>query len=724
MKYKKRLSAKKKQQNKLRKSGKYISSINQSGGGGGEFLVSLTSLKELKFTCMAIHPIHPLLAVCDDGERNMLYRIVDSRPNPKFSYISDTAYLAPVRRLNGFALTSVSFHPTLPIVMGSNNDEGQITVWNIQEVIDHIDQVPLNDERRRNQLEYMLRHNQPDDASEFEKLSEEFEKMKIPELNSFATTTITDLKLSCVAFHPTMPFIVVDCRDYKPNPNLSVIKIFHIDDANITEVNKNSIIIPIDPDTDSYNINKTIAFSHDGVFLAATSGEKVRVWIFSPTEKMEEIGNIDAKLKIKSLVFSPREPILVLVCDNGSYDSIHVVKIEKGGLTVLSKNVMNSHIASLSFHPTLPLLVCGFVNFEIKYYVIDGTGDNDTFSELTMFKFITYAFNNLAINNKFLVTCGNNKLYIFTTYDDVLNTTKTVLESFKDMSKTARLSLAKKDLPRDVRDLILSKTQYDNSIGRNIELVKETVGEKQFLDFISTLSTGRDDSDSDPSWVLEVTQQFIDLLKIVPNLLPILVPFKEIVTNYYIPSHRFSNEEYIQTCNQMVELFIIENNLDPESKLVKKIRDVFSNIVSIFINHIEKIRKRNQYNFDLDEHRAEYYRMRIRNDVQSVFIKLFPFLQQLFILNQSAQNNRFIKDINLKKWLEYTKSERDFTIDRLKRIDPGHYKTYGTSKWNEELKELALKRDEARRRRQSQSQGGGTKKKMRSRTYKNKSYKK
>jgi hypothetical protein len=51
--------------------------------------------------------------------------------------------------------------------------------------------------------------------------------------------------------------------------------------------------------------------------------------------------------------------------------------------------------------------------------------------------------------------------------------------------------------------------------------------------------------------------------------------------------------------------------------------------------------------------------------------------------------------------------------------DPEHYKRCNDSKWNEELREFAVKRDEARRRRrESQSQGGGARRKIRARTYK------
>ena len=103
-----------------------------------------------------------------------------------------------------------------------------------------------------------------------------------------------------------------------------------------------------------------------------------------------------------------------------------------------------------------------------------------------------------------------------------------MLESFKDKYTTANLSLARKGLPRDVRELILKKTSHANPV-KSIEPYKEIVGEKTFLDFIQALSA------KSPPWLLEVMQQFIDLLKFAPNLPPILVPFEEIVTNYYIP---------------------------------------------------------------------------------------------------------------------------------------------------------------------------------------------
>ena len=720
MKYKKRLSAKKKQRNKLRKSGKYISStITQSGG------IGIYSGKEVKFTCMATHPFYPLLAVCDDNHENILYRIVESRPNPKYSYIYDDAYLAPTR-LNGGMVACIAFHPTLPLVAGINN-ETEITVWNIQELVDHIDQVPLNVEERRNELRQMIKQSK--DATKIEELNEELGDLKVPELNSFATTTITGLKLSCLAFHPKMPFIVVGCTDYESNPNLSIIKIFRIDDtaANMTEVTKNSavasaaglaqeaalasaaIIIPIDEEI--YDI-ESIVFSHDGVFLAATFGEKVRVWIFSPTENMKEIGNIDAKIVIKSLVFSPREPILVI----GGGNVIYVVGVEKSGLTVILTHRTNSNIATLAFHPTLPLLACGLVNLEVRYYVIY----DDTLSELNRFQFTKgISFNCIAFNKQFLVACGDKRLDAYYTVKDVLDDVSSMLKGYKDMYTTANLSLARKGLPLDVRDVILNKTSHANTV-KSIEKYKKNVGEEKFLDFIDVLS--------DHTRMQQLVQQFIDLLKIAQNLPPILVPFREIITNYYIPPPdpssvvTFVTADYIQTCDQIVQRFITENGLDPESEPVKKIKAIFTNIVRILIDYHDSI-KRSTYISPQDHNRNL---MSARWNIQTFTLeKLFPFLQQLFTLNQSAQNHLFIKDINLKEWFEYVKAERDFTIKKLKSEDPSKYSlSHLNIGWNEKLRELALKRANAdARRRQGAVAQGGTRRKMRARTYKKYSYK-
>lgn len=261
---------------------------------------------------------------------------------------------------------------------------------------------------------------------------------------------------------------------------------------------------------------------------------------------------------------------------------------------------------------------------------------------------------------------------------------------------------------RELRDVILKKAYPHGDAFKSIKPYKEIVGEKTFLDFIELLS------DTHTHMKQQLVQEFIDLLKISPNLPPVLVPFREIITNYYIPPLGdsvviFDSADYIQTCDDIVQRFITENGLDPESELVKKIKAIFTNIVRILIDYQDTIS--------------------VRNDIQAFILeKLFPFLQQLFTLNQSAQNHLFIKDINLNEWFKYAKAERDFTINKLKFEDPSTYSAErDDKKWNKILKELALKRANADARRQTKSQvavaQGGTRRKMRARTYKKYIYK-
>lgn len=287
---------------------------------------------------------------------------------------------------------------------------------------------------------------------------------------------------------------------------------------------------------------------------------------------------------------------------------------------------------------------------------------------------------------------------------------------FKNRYTTANLSLARIGLPLDVRALILEKTSYSNPM-KSIEPYKEIIGEKTFLEFIQALSA------KSPPWLLDVMQQFIELLKFTPNLPPVLIPFEEIVTKYimtplsnphaYIVSLNYI-DEYIQICNETVERFITENELDPQSELVKKIKDFFNNIVRVSSTHIKLV-------IDSTRYLDPTYLAQLPFNIKTNFKRLIPFLDQLFILNQTAKIHKgFIKYINLKEWLEYGKAEREFTIAQLKRESPKRYNQYDSSKWNEKLIELAVERDEARRRsrrRESQPQGG-TRRKMRARTYK------
>lgn len=618
-----------------------------------EFLSSI-KIGEGFFTCMAVHPVHPLLAVCDDNENIYLHRI--NTDQPQLMHL-------PLTYLGRYDASCIAFHATLPLVAASSNETGQITFWNIQEVIDRLDEVQFNVEERRRELERML--SQPGDASELEELEEELgelEDYRGSKLNSFATVTMVNP--TYITFHPTMPYIVVGCIDYESS--FSSIKIIQVEPRTSHVEVVNSINIPLD-EHDTYKKIESIVFSHDGVFLAVPFNDVIIVWFFSPTEEMKKLMELRIAVRtmgndVKSLVFSPRDYILVAGVgeprDGGDRsDIIGSFKIEKANksmpipdknlttvegwtATVADYHPTKASVSTLAFHPTLPLLVCGFINGDVKYYAFDS---DDHLSELTRVGFknpIPFQDRiqpSVALNREFLVTCGSNQVRVYA-IDGVERAVERVGDKLRDMSMAARASLAIKGMPEGVRHLVLNKTPYGNSLKGSIAFLKTRIGKKRFLDLIR----------ASPLWLLGIIQQFIDLLKLTPNLPPILIPFQAIITLYYPISS--PDAEYKQTCNGMVERFITENKIDPKSAGVKKIKDFFNSVVNVLCTH----------------------RVNLRNDIQTTFIeKIFPILQELFTLNQSETNHRFIRDIDLKGLLEYDQAEREFTRKHNKEHQQG-----------------------------------------------------
>jgi WD40 repeat protein len=590
---------------------------------------------------MAVHPIYPLLAVCDD--ENIYLHLINT----------DHPMHLPLIHLGQYVDAScIAFHATHPLVAASGNDTGEITFWNIQEVIARLDEVPFNVEERRNELKQML--SQTDDANKLEELEEklaDLENYRGSELKSFATLTMVNP--TYITFHPTMPYIVVGGVDYHESES-SFIKIFEVN-INIEPVEVNSIEFPMDKD-DSYDKIKSIVFSHDGVFLAATFGKVIIVWFFSPTEEMKQLMNLRLSNEVNSLVFSPIDYILVASYNwLASYpanwhNAFRSFKIEKASsvpenLTKVegwaATNIEHyaaaaAAISTLAFHPTLPLLVGGFDNGDVKYYVFD---IDDLLSELTRFSFrnpIPFQDRSrqpsVALNRQFLVTCGSNQVLVYT-MDGVESAVERFGDKLRYMSHAARASLAIKGMPEGVRHLVLNKTPYGNSLKRSIAFLKTTMDKKGFLDLIR----GR------PLWLIGIMQQFIDLLKLTPNLPPILVPFEELITKF-VPYHSVS----IATCDRIVENFITANELDPERAVVKKIKLFFNRVFDILVNQ---------------SHHS------VRKDIESE--KILPILQELFTLNQIETNHMFIRDIDLKGLLEYDQAEQAFTQKHKKEHQQG-----------------------------------------------------
>ncbi len=355
------------------------------------------------FTCMAVHPIYPLLAVCDSDHELFLYNINAHQP----------PLMRLMRLINGLYYDCIAFHSTLPFVAAGCRETGQVNFWNIQKMLDH-----------------------PDKELNFEK----------PELKSFATATM--VSPSYIIFHPTKPYIAVGGVDHESAS--SFIKIFEV---NAESVEVNSIELPMDED-EPYDKIESIAFSPDGVFLAATFGEHIMVWFF---EEMKALMDVDMHMVVKSLVFTPIDTILVAGCETSSQSGMIIsFKIEKDipahatsdgwTMTRFTKERTTSVISTLAFHPLTPLMVCGFVNGDVKsYHKFYESGADDPLTDLKYHFKNPIPFNgphfpmpSVAFNRQFIVTCGSNRVYVYA-IDNIFG------DGFGELIET---TFPTKDMPR------------------------------------------------------------------------------------------------------------------------------------------------------------------------------------------------------------------------------------------------------------------------------------
>ena len=197
----------------------------------------------------------------------------------------------------------------------------------------------------------------------------------------------------------------------------------------------------------------------------------------------------------------------------------------------------------------------------------------------------------------------------------------TVRNHMNDMRSTATASLNLKGLPRDIRMKIVESTGYGikDDVIESINFFKDKFGESAFVDIILELLSNTvinfgqkhwyvKPLRSYPEWLLEISNQFIDLLKLTPELPPVLVPLREIITNFVPeliehPPHldhefEYSDEKFIQTCNQIIEKFmttVAQGGLDPRSEIYIRIQTFLKNVVAILV----KFMKMNKDQIDL-----------------------------------------------------------------------------------------------------------------------------
>ena len=301
------------------------------------------------------------------------------------------------------------------------------------------------------------------------------------------------------------------------------------------------------------------------------------------------------------------------------------------------------------------------------------------------------------------------------------------------MSASARVAMSKVGFPVELRDKILNETSYAYHNKMIIHFLKENMGEEAFSRFIYLVTSPMHILTPYgteiylrmyPSWLTDVIEEYLNLLKSVQDLPNIFVPLRQILDEYvktrgyYDP--KYSDQEFIDLSSRIVSDFITVSRLDPSHEVATKIKIFFTTVVNILLKVI-------------NDNSSELYtpqlnlsaRLRVKGNIQDIIIH---FLRDLIELNKDENNHKTIQRFNLENILNYGKFERESDIRDLKKQDPTKY----SNEWSiaRGLDELYEQRQETRdeRRRQLSFGQGGRKKNIRSsrkkRNSKKRAYKK
>jgi hypothetical protein len=209
--------------------------------------------------------------------------------------------------------------------------------------------------------------------------------------------------------------------------------------------------------------------------------------------------------------------------------------------------------------------------------------------------------------------------------------------------------------------------------------------------------------------LIDITKEFFDLLKNMPDLPRIVVPLREIIEIYgpkTLHGPPLSPDKYMKECDEIVDKFISDNKLDANSELATSIKLFFTRVVSILLDFIHKNSLKNT--------------PEARIAVQQIMKSIFSVFEKLIrLLNENKKYYKMIQGFTVEDLIKYGKAERESDIKQLKEEDAAYYRSeYQISQG---LFELAEKRQEERddRRQQRVHAGleGGRRKKMHSRNY-------
>lgn len=201
------------------------------------------------------------------------------------------------------------------------------------------------------------------------------------------------------------------------------------------------------------------------------------------------------------------------------------------------------------------------------------------------------------------------------------------INHIKNMSSTARSTISRKGLPLDLHVAVMDLTPFTKKNAGVIVVPIVTLIKILSTPFIIRAGefNGKE-LKKYPSWLLEISQGFIDLLKYYPHLPPILDIFKQLI--------RQQPQQHLrEICDGIIEQFIIKNRLHIHEEMAKEIKSFFHGVIS----------KRDKFLHINGVKNDRYARMFVNMGIEYIF----PILEQLYALNQNENYHELIQNIYL-----------------------------------------------------------------------------
>jgi hypothetical protein len=233
--------------------------------------------------------------------------------------------------------------------------------------------------------------------------------------------------------------------------------------------------------------------------------------------------------------------------------------------------------------------------------------------------------------------------------------TDAFVKSVKEKSHAARMSLSHQGIPRDVRDVILDNTIYGNrykpqidEIIRVYNRVRDSVLEKY--------------PDLNPSWLIQIIEKFIELLKTTPPNFPLtfLRLLKDIMLRsfYLTPSQVYAGNTEIPKYRVGVHNFIRHYRIDVNSDIGIKINRFFDEVITILSDVFDQMTDNHRHLLAMQHTPRTLYREVLmwteNSDADDVIresvLNMFPIFISLSRL--SNENRSLIQNLTFQDLLE------------------------------------------------------------------------